>query len=150
MPETTNGLPYPPGTGVLPDVPYWLQQLAEFLDPLVVVEDATGQAPTSGQGWAGGTVDVRRIGPMVTVDVSVTLGTASNAGAILLQGLPSPRGGAGIWRTLFINANGAVAAGVQVDNGGQARAYWTSGPGPANVLRGGFAYFTDELPVLGA
>ena len=30
MPETPSGAPYPPGTGVPPNVPLWLQSLAEW------------------------------------------------------------------------------------------------------------------------
>lgn len=66
MPETPNGLPYPPGTGVPPDVPYWMQQLAEALDPSVA--DTNWQSLTWGSGWidhAGRPPFVRRVGRLV-------------------------------------------------------------------------------------
>lgn len=53
MPLTPRGRPYPPSTGVAPDVPYWMQQAAETEEalatrPQVHVDGYAGGALVSG------------------------------------------------------------------------------------------------------
>lgn len=59
MPETPRGYPYPDG-GVQPDVPYWLQQLAEAIndDVTALAADTGWVAPTFLGGWSSPTYPV--------------------------------------------------------------------------------------------
>lgn len=144
MPETTNGLPYPPGTGVLPDVPYWMQQLAEALDILAANPEPTFPTPTA--AWGEGYVRVKRRGVTVMVNVDIALGSASNSGEVLVTGLPSPDGGSAIWSGEFvISAGGGTPAQAQLSNAGTLTVYWPSGPGATARLRGTLTYLADGV-----
>lgn len=68
MATTTHGVPYPVD-GDVPDIPYWSQLLAEFLDPRVQLVGAiagTVKAPFTGF------VSARLFGPLVEVEWNVS------------------------------------------------------------------------------
>lgn len=87
MPNTTNGLPYPALTDA-PDVPYWVQQLADAVDAKTlaqprakIVMAAATQSTASGGAtttldFAGGTVTYDNDGMASIATDSLTIQTA--------------------------------------------------------------------------
>lgn len=78
MPSTPGGIEYPDGTDV-PDVPFWLQKMAEAVD---VVAGDTGwidvEFQTGYQSWTGEPVQVRRVGKTVQMR-GLVRGTGTSA-----------------------------------------------------------------------
>jgi len=95
MATTDNGLPYPTMVQA-PDVPYWLEQLAATLDPLMV-DTGVVQVPLL-PGVGTGALYARRIGPLA---ILMFEGVSTSGGGVIAElppefqpggTPPSPRG----------------------------------------------------------
>lgn len=85
MANTPNGVPYPDGNDV-PDAPFWLQQLAEYID--TSYGDTGWITPTISTGWSefstGYQVRVRRIGKTVWLRGALARAASGDFGSLLL------------------------------------------------------------------
>ena len=133
MATTDNGLPYPTMVQT-PDVPYWLEQLATTLDPLMV-DTGLVQVPLLPGLDTGAQLCVRRRGYAVEL---ATLGNIAGAAGSIPTGLVEVVAPGGLpelflppenrWGTAFLSGNtigGAVARDdgsvAVVNNTGAAR-----------------------------
>lgn len=105
MPNTpARALPYPPPTGVAPDVPYWAQALAEAVEAALVAvgrhDGGTGSAAVASLA-AGGAV---------TVPITFEAGLFSAAPVVTV----TLSAGAAGTSTLVPRVSGVTAAGCNV------------------------------------
>ena len=129
MPTTPAlALPYPPPTGVAPDVPYYMQQLAEAVEaklvPAVKPDHALVRA-TVNQSLPDATTVTIVYGATlsssgVTVNLAAGTLTVSKAGLYQCNGAVSYAGGAAGIRYAIITVNGAeeLASGIPGGTGG--------------------------------
>lgn len=144
------GLPWPPDTGVLPDVPYWLQQLAEAVEQKLPrgrvgygIRTSQAGPVASGAGW----VTVASLGATVTLATARKLkievaaqATSNLAGTVVgIRIRNATNGGTGGDQTVRIPVDnyGEPIGSVVYDSQPagtytyQVQLAWFSGPGSA-------------------
>lgn len=115
-----NGFPYPPETGVLPDVPYWLQQLAEAIEAKMprgriasAVIFAQRGPVASGAGYVG----------VAGLSATFTLATARKITALVFTQATSDKAGTVVGIRVKNTVNGGASGGqttqIPIDNYGQ-------------------------------
>ena len=114
MTTTTNGAPYPPRTGVLPDVPQWNQALAEWADASIY--GANGWAAlTLLNGWTG----VAGMSPQWKVRAGfLILRGRVTGGAGFIAQLPPHAQPSSQWDTITRDGSGNSYGALLVSDGG--------------------------------